>query len=467
MTAGDTRAVSTVQGPKHDSHDTTKRGLRPATSSDFDELRLRRAQTSASSVEPPSGCFRSLVVCVATVTAIVLSQPAQAITIRVPQDYAKITDALLWAVNGDEIVVSPGVYVENINFNGKNVILRSVNPTDSATVAATIIDGNKKGAVVTFAGTETSSCVLSGFTIRNGGLTGVTITIGGGGIFGHGTKARIEHNTITGNSASGDDPSGGGLYHCNGTIQNNVITNNSSVGRGGAGGGLANCNGTIQNNVITGNSASGYQQGAGGGLANCNGTIQNNVITGNSASGLTYSYGGGLCGCYATIQNNVITSNSASGNVYGYGGGLDDCKGPIRNNTITSNSAKTEGGGLYSCTGAIVSCIIWGNTAPVYSQISNHAIPNYSCIQGYTVGQGQGNIGLNPRFVGPNNFHLLADSPCIDTGTNANCPALDKDGNARPVDGNGDGRAICDIGAYEHGRVAPTAIRPGRWMLYR
>jgi len=371
--------------------------------------------------------FERFVLCAAPIWVAILAGPANGITIRVPENYPTITDALLWATHGDEIVVSPGVYIENINIGGKNVVLRSVNPTDTATVAATIIDGNKKGPVVTFAGTETSNCVLKGFTVRNG-----KTDYDGGGILGNSTRSRIEYNTITDNSAA---------YM--------------------GGGGLSGCNGTIQNNTISRNSASHYSGGYGGGLWQCNGTIQNNVITGNSASG-QYGRGGGLHWCNGTIQNNEITSNSAGLD----GGGLYQCLGTIRNNTIIGNSATNQGGGLFGCTGAIVNCIIWGNTAPVYSQISaDCSIPNYSCIQGYTVGQGQGNIGLNPRFVGPNNFHLLPDSPCIDAGTNANCPATDKDGNPRPSDGNGDGQAVCDMGAYEY--VPRTAVRQRCWMLYR
>jgi hypothetical protein len=40
-------------------------------------------------------------------------------------------------------------------------------------------------------------------------------------------------------------------------------------------------------------------------------------------------------------------------------------------------------------------------------------------------------------------------SPAIDAGDNAACPATDYRGIARPVDGNGDGNAVCDMGAYE------------------
>ena len=46
-------------------------------------------------------------------------------------------------------------------------------------------------------------------------------------------------------------------------------------------------------------------------------------------------------------------------------------------------------------------------------------------------------------------------SPAIDTGDNAVCPAVDIVGTARPIDGDENGSAICDRGAYE--RWVPEA----------
>jgi hypothetical protein len=47
-------------------------------------------------------------------------------------------------------------------------------------------------------------------------------------------------------------------------------------------------------------------------------------------------------------------------------------------------------------------------------------------------------------------------SPAIDAGDDAVCPAVDYLGLARPVDGDGDGDPVCDIGAYE---VRPLTSR--------
>lgn len=43
----------------------------------------------------------------------------------------------------------------------------------------------------------------------------------------------------------------------------------------------------------------------------------------------------------------------------------------------------------------------------------------------------------------------LAGSPAIDAGEASSCPGVDVRGLSRPVDGDGDGTAVCDVGAYE------------------
>ncbi len=353
--------------------------------------------------------------------------------IMVPGDYPTIQAAIDAARHGCEIIVSPGVYYENIYFHGKSIILRSTDPTSPTIVASTIIDGNQAGSVVTFSGTEYRTCMLSGFTITNGR------TYMGGGILGNGTTATIENNNITSNTADVGYAGGGGLYNCDGTIQYNTISGNLADGSGG---GLVWCNGTIQHNTISGNSAD-----DGGGLSQCGGTINNNRISANLAT----AGGGGLSWCLGTIQNNVISGNSA-----GFGGGLDNCWATIQNNTIYGNVASYSGGGLYDCTrwSMIRNCIIWQNTANSGgAQFDDCNTPSYSCIQDWT-GGGTGNISDNPQLVDPANgdFHLLPSSPCIDAGGTVTL-TQDFEGNPRPWDGTsetrGDGSDY-DIGADEY-----------------
>ncbi len=327
------------------------------------------------------------------------------------------------ASNGDTVVVAEGTYVENIKFNGKNVVLTSANPLDPNVVANTIIDGNQAGSVVTFAGSENETCVLRGFTIRNGKAEN------GGGILGRASgdvssKALIENNLITGNSA--DD--GGGICNCWGTVRNNTITRNSAY----SGGGLYGCWWVLEGNVISENSATN-----GGGVGGSTLKILNNVITGNSAES-----GGGVWCCSWIISNNVI-----SGNLAKVGGGLDSCGGTIENNTVVANSADV-GGGLYDCHATISNCIIWGNVAPVSPQLFESREPTYSCVEKWA-GKGAGNVAWNPYFVDPDNgdFHLRPYSPCIDAGDPASPFANEPEPNGGRV----------DMGAY--GNTAETTSR--------
>jgi len=76
--------------------------------------------------------------------------------------------------------------------------------------------------------------------------------------------------------------------------------------------------------------------------------------------------------------------------------------------------------------------------------------------------QGSGNLNVDPQFAdfAGGNLRLVQGSPAIDLGDPA-APAggeltVDLDGNARTQDGNGDGAAVRDIGAFEHTFVPPA-----------
>ena len=88
--------------------------------------------------------------------------------IEVPTDQPTIQAALDSAVSGDEIVVLPDEYFENILIDEKDIMLRSLDPSDEQIVHSTIINGGGNGPVVTFSGFETVACIVEGFTITNG-----------------------------------------------------------------------------------------------------------------------------------------------------------------------------------------------------------------------------------------------------------------------------------------------------------
>ena len=106
--------------------------------------------------------------------------------INIPDDYAQIQQGINVSTDGDTILVQPGTYYENINYNGHNIVVASMFLTtqDSSYIEQTIINGSQNGSVVTFENEETPSALLIGFTITNGSgslLIGYGY-LGGGGI---------------------------------------------------------------------------------------------------------------------------------------------------------------------------------------------------------------------------------------------------------------------------------------------
>ncbi|OHB81843.1 MAG: hypothetical protein A2Z38_12005, partial [Planctomycetes bacterium RBG_19FT_COMBO_48_8] len=84
--------------------------------------------------------------------------------------YSSIQLAINDANDGDEIVVGPGVYHENIEFIEKNLTLRSTDPNDPNVVASTIINIEDlyQGSVITLSGGRNGGCILDGLTITGG-----------------------------------------------------------------------------------------------------------------------------------------------------------------------------------------------------------------------------------------------------------------------------------------------------------
>ncbi len=163
-------------------------------------------------------------------TVFLNSVTAEAATLEVGPSgypYTSIQAAINDAVSGvDDVLVHDGIYVENINFLGQQITVRSENGADH-----TIIDGNFNDSVVTFNYGEGSDSVLDGFSLRNGWAP---FFIGGGGVLCDFSSPSIINCRISGN-ISNDLSGGGGIAFYNSTaiIINCTITGNLSFVGGG------------------------------------------------------------------------------------------------------------------------------------------------------------------------------------------------------------------------------------------
>ncbi|MDP8239314.1 MAG: choice-of-anchor D domain-containing protein [Candidatus Hatepunaea meridiana] len=185
----------------------------------------------------------------------------EARTVNVPDDYETIQEAIDVSIAGDIVLVQPGTYEENVNFNGIDVTVGSLYLTtgEAEYIESTIIDGGANGrSTVVFRNGETEAAILTGFTVRNAD------TDWGGGIYCNGdqTTPTLDHLAIVDNVASGR---GGGLYATSGSIPilvnvtisgNTANSDNAAIGIGGGG-----ASAQVINSIIWGNEPPDLQNG--------------------------------------------------------------------------------------------------------------------------------------------------------------------------------------------------------------
>jgi len=149
-------------------------------------------------------------------------------------NYTTIQEGINAAVDGDTVLVYPGTYYENINFNGKNITVASLYILTEADsfIHQTIIDGNQNGSVVQIVSGENENTLLCGFTIQNG-LGSLLIGTGNyaGGIGIMDSNPKIKKCIIKNNTAR----SGGGIFCFNAQILLAGVTifNNHAFNCGG------------------------------------------------------------------------------------------------------------------------------------------------------------------------------------------------------------------------------------------
>ncbi|OGC81370.1 MAG: hypothetical protein A2W07_06410 [candidate division Zixibacteria bacterium RBG_16_43_9] len=369
---------------------------------------------------------------------LLLLSPAFAKIYQVPSAFiATIQGGINVAKDGDTVLVMPGTYYENINFKGKNILLTSnfIFGQDTNAIHNTIIDGKDTASVVIFNSKEGPSSIILGFTVRHGWNSA------GGGILCYDSSPRITYNIIKENVASSffwpGASVGGGIfcYNSSAIIEYNNLIGNQAVSTDGeifaAGGGVF-CSGKgspiIRYNLIAFNQARfdfGFMGlGTGGGIFNGESSIAyiyNNTIVGNYAD----ESGGGiyiwnfLSG--TKIFNNIIAFNSDGINA--------------RNNPgYTFRPALTYNDFWENENGNFV-----GFTSDVGDTTWGFNLNGTPCDSLY-------NIIRDPLFADTANFdfHLLANSPCIDAGDPKS--PLDPDS------------TIADIGAFYYPHT-PTFVK--------
>jgi hypothetical protein len=307
-----------------------------------------------------------------------------------------------------------------------------------------------------------------GIETRSGGiLTLDQVTIEdnrGRGVIDKSAGMMMTHVTIQGNHAIRDDANddlgdGGGIYTLGkgSTLTDVVIRENTADGNGG---GIYDKGGKspITRSTLAGNQAG----GSGGGIWSA-GTPDfiDSAITGNQAAA-----GGGIfCHfCGVSLTNSAVSMNAAGGIVAERG------KVVLLNSLVVGNSGlgvddlledPPDDRSILSFDNSLLALNTGGNCAVTALLEGSHNLSSdASCSFSGESNRSQ----IDPQLSGllANGFYNMSpSSPAVDQGNPATCPTNDYRGIPRPLDGNGDGVAVCDIGPLEVGwRVLlPMVVR--------
>ena len=312
--------------------------------------------------------------------------------ISVPGDFGTIQEGINNSAHTDTVLVSPGVYYENINFSGKNITLASLFLTtrDTSYTSQTIINGGGAGRVVNISNGESADAKLIGFTIMNG------YSYYGSGIRILSSSPVISDNIIKDNQM-GWYGEGCGIYlkHSSSTIYNNKIINNDGAYYGGGIAVDSSASVEILNNIIT-------------------------KHTTNSGYGVAYGAGisvmssGGI-----KIKKNLLYTNNVD---FGDGDMISIINSDAEINKCTFYNTSTSGSTMvvYESQLTMKNSIIWSDVnfqgIAIDSSHFKSSLMNISYCNFNEATEGEGNISIDPEFKNLETFALQLQSPCINSG---------------------------------------------------
>ena len=387
---------------------------------------------------------------------------------RVPHDYASIQAAVDASRDGDEVLVFPGTYAENVNVGRRIVTLRS-----AAGPATTVVDGSgNEASVLTYRVDGRATCVLDGFHITGG------LARDGGGVNAHGSDLLIRNCRFSQNEAV---DSGGAVYHQAGTLE--IDNCEFDANRGSIGGAVA-LNGTdgwitsslFERNTSNVSGAVSIESarielkhtdfirnrsfGSGGALRihEADGAVAYCKFVGQSAE----SAGGVGLIQYANVafQGSLFVGNLAGGE----GGGFRTFASEVTLNSCTfSENVGEEGGSIaapFNTTILAENSIFW-NSWPETVSLGSSTFLAANCLSDEEL-PGKNNLLESPQFVrplslGPDALWGTDDDDFGDQRLSSGSPAIDMGStetlvSALDVDLDDNARHVCDrldIGAYE------------------